>query len=71
MDAETEILEFRTFYGVLQHMAAELRKRGVTHVVLEASGVYARLSAGTHRPLDDRRDAGSPALPQVREPSRP
>ena len=28
----TEILEFRTFYGVLQHMAAELRKRGVTHV---------------------------------------
>ncbi len=37
---KTEILEFRTFYGVLQHMAAELRKRAVTHVVLEASGVY-------------------------------
>ena len=37
---KTEILEFRTFYGVLQHMAAELRKRGVTHVVMEASGVY-------------------------------
>src|SRR5512135_967765 len=36
----TEILEFRTFYGVLQHMAAELRRRGVTHVVMEASGVY-------------------------------
>ena len=36
---KTEILEFRTFYGVLQHMAAELRRRGVTHVVLEASGV--------------------------------
>jgi transposase len=35
---KTEILEFRTFYGVLQHMAAELRRRGVTHVVLEASG---------------------------------
>jgi transposase len=37
---KTEILEFRTFYGVLQQMAAELRKRGVTHVVMEASGVY-------------------------------
>ena len=37
---ETEILEFKTFYGVLQHMARELRKRGVTHVVMEASGVY-------------------------------
>ena len=37
---KTEILEFRTFYGVLQHMAAELRKRAVTHVVMEASGVY-------------------------------
>ena len=37
---KTEIFEFRTFYGVLQHMAAELLKRGVTHVVLEASGVY-------------------------------
>src|SRR6266498_905170 len=35
-----EVLEYRTFYGVLQHMAAELRKRGVTHVVMEASGVY-------------------------------
>jgi len=38
---KTEILEFRTFYGVLQAMARELRKRGVTHVVMEASGVYA------------------------------
>jgi transposase len=37
---KTEILEFRTFYGVLQQMARELRKRGVTHVVMEASGVY-------------------------------
>src|ERR1700760_3164098 len=35
----TEILEYRTFYGVLQAMARELRKRGVTHVVMEASGV--------------------------------
>src|SRR5271169_4234675 len=31
---------FRTFYGVLQAMARELRGRGVTHVVMEASGVY-------------------------------
>jgi len=37
---KTEILEYRTFYGVLQQMAAELRRRGVTHVVMEASGVY-------------------------------
>ncbi len=36
---KTEILEFRTFYGVLQAMARELRRRGVTHVVMEASGV--------------------------------
>jgi transposase len=36
----TEIFEYRTFYGVLQQMAADLRKRGVTHVVMEASGVY-------------------------------
>jgi transposase len=37
---KTEILEYRTFYGVLQAMARELRARGVTHVVMEASGVY-------------------------------
>jgi len=37
---KTEILEFRTFYGVLQAMARELRRRGVTHVVMEASGIY-------------------------------
>jgi transposase len=36
----TEILEFRTFYGVLQEMARQLRRRDVTHVVMEASGVY-------------------------------
>ena len=36
----TEIFEYRTFYGVLQQMAADLRRRGVTHVVMEASGVY-------------------------------
>ena len=37
---KTGILEYRTFYGVLQEMARELRRRGVTHVVMEASGVY-------------------------------
>jgi transposase len=37
---KTEVLEFRTFYRVLQTMARELRRRGVTHVVMEASGVY-------------------------------
>jgi transposase len=36
---KTEILTFRTFYGVLRAMARELRRRGVTHVVMEASGV--------------------------------
>src|SRR5262249_13340853 len=34
----TEIVEYRTFYGVLQQMAAELRRRGVTHVGMGASG---------------------------------
>ena len=38
---KTEILTFRTFYGVLQAMARELRRRGVTHVAMEASGIYA------------------------------
>ena len=37
---KTEVFEFRTFYGVLQKMARELRRLGVTHVVMEASGVY-------------------------------
>src|SRR5947199_7408430 len=37
---KTEILTFGTFYGVLREMARELRRRGVTHVVMEASGVY-------------------------------
>jgi transposase len=37
----TEVLEFRAFYGVLQAVAAMLRlERGVTHVAMEASGVY-------------------------------
>jgi transposase len=36
----TDVLEFRAFYGVLQEMGAELRRRDVTHVVMEASGVY-------------------------------
>ena len=38
---ETDVLEYRTFYGVLQEMGRELRRRGVTHVVMEASGIYA------------------------------
>ena len=37
---KTDVLEFRTFYGVLQAMGRDLRRRGVTHVVMEASGVY-------------------------------
>jgi hypothetical protein len=34
---KTEVLTFGTFYGVLRQMARELRGRGVTHVVMEAS----------------------------------
>jgi transposase len=37
---KTEVFEFRTFYGVLQETARLLRQRGVTHVAMEASGVY-------------------------------
>ena len=37
---KTEVFEFRTFYGVLQEVARDLRRRGVTHVVMEASGIY-------------------------------
>jgi transposase len=37
---KTEVFEFRTFYGVLQAVARELRRRGVTHVAMEASGIY-------------------------------
>jgi transposase len=37
---KTDVLEFRTFYGVLQEMGRELLRRGVTHVVMEASGPY-------------------------------
>ena len=37
---KTDVVEYRTFYGVLQEMGRELRRRGVTHVVMEASGIY-------------------------------
>jgi transposase len=37
---KTGVLTFGTFYGVLREMARELRRRGVTHVAMEASGVY-------------------------------
>ena len=37
---KTEILTFSTYYGVLRQMARDLRSRGVTHVVMEASGIY-------------------------------
>ena len=37
---KTEVLTFKTFYGVLKAMARELRRRGVTHVAMEASGVF-------------------------------
>ena len=37
---KTEVLTFSTFYGVLRQMARDLRERGVTHVVMEASGIY-------------------------------
>src|SRR6202158_260108 len=37
---KTGVLESRMVYGVLEEMGRELRRRGVTHVVMEASGVY-------------------------------
>jgi transposase len=37
---KTDILTFSTYYGVLRQMARDLRSRGVTHVVMEASGIY-------------------------------
>jgi transposase len=37
---KTDVLTYRTFYGVLTEMARELRRREVTHVVIEASGIY-------------------------------
>jgi transposase len=40
----TEVLEFRTWYPSLRAMARLLRERGVTHVAMEAAGVY-------HRPV--------------------
>ena len=36
----TEILEFRTFYGVLQAMARELRRRGVTVTALYLRAIF-------------------------------
>jgi transposase len=37
---KTDILTYRTFYGVLKEMGRELRRREVTHVVTGASGIY-------------------------------
>jgi transposase len=37
---KTDILTYRTFYGVLKETGRELRRREVTHVVMEASGIY-------------------------------
>lgn len=36
----TEIRRYRTFYGVLKEMTLWLSEQGVTHVAMEASGVY-------------------------------
>jgi transposase len=37
---KTDVLTFGTFWDELRAMAGELRRRGVTHVAMEASGVY-------------------------------
>lgn len=37
---KTEVLTFGTFWDELRALAGELRARGVTHVAMEASGVY-------------------------------
>lgn len=36
----TEVRKFRTFYGMLAEMTRWLVERGVTHVAMEATGVY-------------------------------
>ena len=55
---KTDVLEFRTFYGVLEEMGRELRRRGVTHVVMEASGVYTEPVYYALAGLDFRRGDG-------------
>jgi transposase len=37
---KADVLTFGTFWDELRAMAGELRRRGVTHVAMEASGVY-------------------------------
>ena len=56
----TEILEFRTFYGVLQEMARQLRRRDVTHVVMEASGVYTDRRRQSRTPADSQNPVKTP-----------
>ena len=71
----SEVLEYRTFYGVLLAMAVGLRKRGVTDVVMEASGVYTepvyydQADARTGRLVGDQ-DRG-PAAGQVPQAGAP
>lgn len=37
---ETEVRKFRAFYGVLSEMARWLVSQGVSHVAMEATGIY-------------------------------
>jgi len=37
---DTKVRKFEAFYGVLQRMARWLASQGVTHVAMEATGIY-------------------------------
>ena len=45
----TGVFEFRTFYGVLQEVARDLRRRGVAHVVMETGSFAAAGGCGPWR----------------------
>ena len=60
---------FKTFYGVLKHAARWLTEQQVTHVAMEATGIYsmpvyhALLAHGRVRGAGVRADARLPARP--------
>ncbi len=41
-----QVRKFKTFYPVLQQMVGWLVEQGVTHVAMEATGVYCREAPG-------------------------
>ena len=62
---KTGVPEFRTVYGVLGEMGRELRRRGVTHVVMEASGVRPGPACGERAEVMAARRVETPSLRQM------